>query len=482
MKQKILKTAFVLFLLCVKIQAQNPAEFDNSFDTGEGFSGLVSAIAVQPDGKILVGGMFTSYDGQTQNKFIRMNADGSKDTSFDVGTGFYFPPNIFGNNLVQINQIVVQPDGKILVGGRFKSYNEQTRWDILRLNAEDGSIDTSFSSMQFHSSNESPASIGIIILQPDGKMIVSGGFTKLNGQNQRYIVRLNADGSKDTSFDLETYIPYGINSIALLPDGKILILAKISGQERLMRFNSDGSLDTDTLYEIIETEFDTCSKIVLQPDGKILVEGKFYPVNQSYAGRKIIRLNTDGSKDTTFNIGETGFSLNGIYAVTLQPDGKILVGGYFVELNGQPEKKLVRLNSDGSKDTSFDIGTGFLSGNSYIQAITLQSDGKILVGGGDFTSYNGHSARNMVRLLNDEALSIEDFDSIEVKTHPNPVINEFMISVACSKVELFDILGKKVFEQNDVNSSVDISHLSKGLYIVKGQTANGNYTVKIVKQ
>ncbi|UPQ78372.1 T9SS type A sorting domain-containing protein [Flavobacterium azooxidireducens] len=479
MKQKILKTTFVLFLLCIKIQAQNPAEFDTSFDTGEGFYGLVTAIAVQPDGKILVGGMFNSYDGQTQNKFIRLNADGSKDTSFDIGTGFYFPPIGSSNNLVQIRQIVVQPDGKILVGGRFRSYNEQTRWDILRLNAEDGSIDTSFIAMQFQSSNQNPASIGIIILQPDGKMIVSGSFTTLNGQNQRYIVRLNADGSKDASFNLE-YHPSEINSIALMPDGKILILANISGQEKLIRFNSDGSLDTDTLYEIIETEFNTCFKIVLQPDGKILAEGKFNPDSQS-SGRKIIRLNTDGSKDTTFDIGETGFSFNSIFAVTLQPDGKILVGGDFVELNGQPEKKLVRLNSDGSKDTSFDIGTGFLSAYSYIQAITLQSDGKILVGG-EFTSYNGHSFRNLVRLLNNEALSIVDFDSTEVKTRPNPVINEFMISVACSKVELFDVLGKKVFEQNDVNSSVDISHLSKGLYIVKGQTANGNYTVKIVKQ
>src|SRR5690606_13912274 len=120
-----------------------------------------------------------------------------------------------------------------------------------------------------------------------------------------------------------------------------------------------------------------------------------------------------------------------------------------------------RLNTDGSIDTSFSIGTGF---NASVRTIALQSDGKILAAG-DFWEYNGQSAPRIARLHNTVTASIGDFEQSNVSIYPNPVSNEFMISVPSSNIEIFDIMGKKVFEQKNVNSSVDVSHLSKGLYI-----------------
>ena len=119
--------------------------------------------------------------------------------------------------------------------------------------------------------------------------------------------------------------------------------------------------------------------VVQQPDGKILVGGGFTTYNGATENR-IIRLNSNGTKDTSFNTG-TGFN-DYVFSIALQPDGKILVGGGFTTYNGAAENRVVRLNPDGTKDNSFNTGTGF---NSSVQSIALQPDGKILIGGSFIT-------------------------------------------------------------------------------------------------
>ncbi|MDP3696282.1 MAG: delta-60 repeat domain-containing protein [Desulfocapsaceae bacterium] len=197
------------------------------------FSGTIHAapysIAVQGDGKILVGGEFTIIGGQARNNIARLNADGAADTTFNSGAG----PND------GIASIAVQANGKILVGGYFSSIGGQARSYIVRLNAG-GTVDTNFNpDAAYH--------VHSIAVQADGKILVGGKFETIGGQARNYIARLNADGMADTNFN-----PDALNiveTIVVQADGKILVggfFTIIGGQARynLARLNSDGTADT----------------------------------------------------------------------------------------------------------------------------------------------------------------------------------------------------------------------------------------------
>lgn len=386
---------FALTLVCGKVEAQSTIQIDPTFDIGTGFTNELSvrSVALQSDGKILAGGYYTKYNGQTQNRISRLNIDGSLDTSFEIGTGF-------NSYVVAITQ---QPDGKILTGGAFTSYNGQTRNRIARLNS-DGSLDTSFNIGVGFSNSW----VHKITLQSDGKILVGGSFTEYNGQAQNRIVRLNTDGSIDTSFVTGTGFNNEIWSITLQPDGKILVgghFTSYNGQSRnsIVRLNTDGSLDTSfnigTGFNISEWTH-SVGAIILQADGKILIGGSFTEYN-GQTQKSIVRLNTDGSVDTSFNseVGFYRYHANGlIHTMALQPDGKILVGGTFTRFGTQTQGRISRLNSDGSLDTFFETGIGFNTGG--VDSIILQPDGKILTGG-HFAYYNGQSQRGLTRLYED---------------------------------------------------------------------------------
>ncbi|WP_445720334.1 T9SS type A sorting domain-containing protein [Flavobacterium sp.] len=356
---------------------------DTSFNIGTGFNNSVFAIQQQTDGKILVGGDFNSYKGVTEKYIIRLNADGSKDTSFNTGTGFDFA----------VTTIQQQTDGKILVGGNFYLYNGVGANNIIRLNT-DSSKDTSF--------NIGPGFNNLVYStqqQTDGKILVGGNFTSYKGVAEKYIIRLNADGSKDTSFNTGTGFNEGVQTIQLQTDGKILVGGNFTSykgvtEKYIIRLNADGSKDTS--FNTGTGFNNIVYSIQQQTDGKILVGGEFTAYNSAIASEKrIIRLNTDGSKDTSFNTG-TGFNAV-VFTIQQQPDGKILVGGRFISYKGVTENAIIRLNADGSKDTSFNTGTGF---NGEVRAIQLQTDGKILVGG-PFISYMGLTEGYIIRLNND---------------------------------------------------------------------------------
>ena len=353
---------------------------DTTFNIGTGFNNSVASIILQPDNKILAGGDFTSYSGVTRNRIIRLNTDGTIDNAFTIGTGF--------NNSVA--SITLQPDGKILAGGDFTSYSGVTRNRIIRLNT-DGTIDNAFTiGTGFNNS------VASITLQPDGKILVGGIFTSYSGVTSNYIVRLNTDGTIDNAFTIGTGFNNSVASITLQPDGKILvggIFTSYSGvtSNYIIRLNSNGTID-NTFN--IGTGFDSyVQSIILQPDGKILVGGNFTSYN-GVARNNIIRLNSDGSIDNTFNIG-TGFN-NFVWPMISQTDGKILVGGNFTLYNGVTRNRIVRLNSDGTIDNAFNIGTGFTG--DTLTTMILQPDGKILVGG-NFTSYNSTTRNRITRLV-----------------------------------------------------------------------------------
>ena len=286
------------------------------------------------------GGSFTTFSGATQNRLIRLNSDGSKDTSFNIGTGF-------SGGTATVVPIALQSDKKVLVGGDYTTFSGASQNRLIRLNT-DGSKDTSFNiGTGFGGGGNSTLSIGI---QSDGKVLVGGAYTTFTGSSQNRLIRLNSDGSKDTSFNIGTAFNQLIGSIAI------------------------------------------------QSDGKVLAGGAFTTFTGSSQIR-LIRLNSDGSKDTSFDIG-SGFDVT-INSIAIQSDGKVLVGGGFTTFTGSSQNRLIRLNSDGSKDTSFDIGTGF---GGTVNSIALQSDGKVLVGG-IFTTYQGITSLYSILLNSDGSVS-----------------------------------------------------------------------------
>ena len=372
------------------------------FGQGIAVNDVVYTTATQTDGKIIVGGTFVEVNGSTRNRLVRLNSDGTEDTSFytNLGSGF--------NGV--INSIALQSDGKILVGGTFTTLNAVTRNRLVRLNS-DGTVDTSFST---NLGSGFGNQVSTIVVQSDGKILVGGAFTTLNAVTRNRLVRLNSDGTLDTSFstNLGTGFNGAVNSIALQSDGKIVVgggfsTLDVATRIRLVRLNSDGTEDT-SFYTNLGSGFnDQVYSVAIQSDGRILVGGLFTTLN-AVTRNRFLRLNSDGTVDTTFytNLG-SGFT-NLVYSVAIQSDGKILVGGFFSQLNGNQRWYIVRLNSDGTEDTTFytNLGSGF---GSLIYHVAVQSDGKILVGGAYNTFKGNNTLAYFVRLASDGTVDPTDY-------------------------------------------------------------------------
>ncbi len=365
---------------------------DTSFTTngGTGFNATVNAIEIRSDGVILVVGDFSSFNQIIVNGITGLNQSGTRNVEFLINTGVGFNATV--------NSVAIQPDGKILCSGIFTNFNSTTINRIARLNS-DGSLDTAFATNIGTGFNGNASSI---VIQSDGKIILGGSFTTFNGTTVNYIVRLNSDGTRDTTFTTNTGTAFdgGVDSIAIQPDGKILCAGQFftfNGVtvNRILRLNSDGTRDT-TFTTNTGTAFDlTAQSIVIQSDGKIICAGSFTTFDGVTVNR-IVRLNSDGTRDTSFttNTG-TGFTST-VNSVEIQSDDKIVIVGDFTHFNGVSVNRIVRLNSDGTRDINFTINTnsGF---NGIARSIAIQADGKIIIVG-DFGAFNGVTVFRIVRL------------------------------------------------------------------------------------
>jgi len=395
---------FLTLILAAPVQADlNPGSLDTGFDPVAGTDDIVLAIALQPDGKVLIGGWFTEVDGVGRNRIARLNADGSLDTGFDPSAG--------ANNNVEA--VVPQPDGKVLIGGTFTQVNGVIRNRIARLNA-DGFLDTSFDT-----STGANETVYAVALQPDGKVLIGGKFTQVNDVGCSRIARLNADGSLDTSFDTSTGANEAVYAVALQPDGKVLIggiLTQVDGvaRNRIARLNPDGSLDST--FDPSSGANSYVYSVATQTDGKVLIGGAVTQVNG--VGRsRIARLNADGSLDTGFDPG-TGPN-DPVYDISLQDDGEVLIGGHFTHVDGVERRGIARLNTDGSLDTSFDTSSG---ANNVVLSTALQSDGKVLIGG-HFTQVDGVGRNHIARLNADGSLDTY----LDTGTGPNSFVRSVAI-------------------------------------------------------
>jgi uncharacterized delta-60 repeat protein len=354
---------------------------------------FVNSLAAQADGRILVGGRFSSLGGQTRSNIGRLNSDGTLDVSFNPGAGHSgsFAP------AASINCLAVQTDGEIVVGGSFTTLDGQSRTNLGRLNA-DGTLDVVFDPRP-------NGAVTCLAVQPDGKILVGGGFDTLGGQSRGRIGRLNADGTLDTGFNPDAN--GSVLSLAVQADRKIVVggtFTTLGGEtrNRLGRLEPDGSLDVG----FNAGANGAVHAVAVQPDGKILIGGAFTSL-AGHGRNRIARLNADGTLDLGFNPGAN----NAVHTIVAQANGKILIGGTFTNIAGLGRSRIARLNADGAADLTFDPGTGgsestFLPSNPSVYSIAVQADGKILVGG-DFTVLGGQSRSRIGRLNNTEPASQE---------------------------------------------------------------------------
>lgn len=336
---------------------------DNTFNPGTGANNSVAEVVTQPDGKLIIAGYFTSFNGKNSKSIVRLLANGTVDHSFNPGTG---PDN-------GIDALALQPDGKILIGGAFNTYNGISVKRVARLNA-DGTLDKTFKL-----DKEIDGLVFTMLLQPNGKILVGGYFNSFNGK-VRFggITRLNVDGSFDKSFNPgEGALFSSVYAITLQPDGKILMggdFRFFNGiiRDHIARLNADGSVDDS--FDSNRGVNEKINTIVLQADGKILIGGDFTK-HFNTSRNKIARLNANGSLDKTF---ESSVGANyTVRTIALQPDEKILVGGNFTKYNGINSNQIARLNADGTlTNDTFNRGTG---ANGDVRTLVLQPDGKILV-------------------------------------------------------------------------------------------------------
>jgi uncharacterized delta-60 repeat protein len=372
--------------------APSVAVLDQSFPGGAGFDQSIYAVLKQPDGKILIAGNFTNYGGVQRLKIARLNSDRTLDTSFNPGTSV-------GTDKT-IEKLVLQPDGKILIAGNFTEYGGVARTKIARLNA-DGSLDTSFTSGFSSAAASNPTQMEVIssiVVQPDGKMLVGGRFTSYNGTTIHHLLRLNSDGSLDTNFNSANGLNNGreanrILALALQPDGKLLIGGDFTqyggvGRNNIARLNADGSLDTN--FDPGAGAQGQVNVLTLQTDGKIMVGGSFLTFNNQF-DPNIARLNANGSVDTGF---VSGYPNAGPTFIEVLPNGKYLMGGYFSGYGGCSSERLVQINSNGSCDTSYSFGTGF---DGPVFTAQRLADGTLLIAG-NFGNYDGTNVKWLARL------------------------------------------------------------------------------------
>ncbi|MDQ6704569.1 MAG: delta-60 repeat domain-containing protein, partial [Acidobacteriota bacterium] len=426
---------------------------DTSFNPNA--NGLVLAIALQADGKILVGGAFTNIGGQPRNRMARLDASGSAD-SFDpspndfvfaialqadgkilVGGDFRGANSIGGqmrNRMARldpatgladpfdpsasatVHSIVVQADGKILVGGEFTGIGGQPRNRMARLDVAMGAADSFDPSAN--------GTVDTIALQADGKILVGGEFhgaNSIGGQTRTGVARLDATtGLADSSFNPNP-APFNaiVYAIALQADGKILAggtFTSIGGQPRvrLARLDAVTGLADSLDPNANGGSFPAVLAIAVQADGKIIAGGAFTALTPNGGAavtrNRIARLETDGLLDKTLNLNVTGSQIgSGVYATAIQRDGKILIGGKFETVLGVTRNNIARLNTDGTLDMAFNPNA-----SNTVNAIAVQMDGKILVGGDfngpSFLTTIGGQSRNYIARLDATSGQADSFD------------------------------------------------------------------------
>lgn len=395
------------YLGCTLIRYNSDGSRDFSFrsrgKTTTDFAGRSDqafAVAVQPDGKIIVAGSTETQPNVSVLAFARYNVGGDLDPSFGAGGK---ATAAFGGQGDIVFAIILQPDGKIVAGGRAASAG----FGLIRLNSN-GSVDTSFGSQgkvttQFP---EGPSEIRALALQPDGDIVAVGYTGPVPPAYKFALARYSSNGSLDPSFGTGGRVTTDLTdkgdaayAVGVQPNGKIVVAGNAENDNifrifGVARYNSDGSLDAgfgkkgkitnDILGRVGEAR-----ALAIQPSGKVIVAGYTESnnpfLNEDFA---LVRYNNDGSLDSTFGTG--GFVVTDFYsrgdfinAIVLTPGGKIIAAGTGTK-NNNADFGLAAYKDDGSLDSSFGIGGKVTTSFGIIAsatALALAPDGRIVAAG-----------------------------------------------------------------------------------------------------
>lgn len=415
------------------VKLTSTGQLDNSFVVGTGFNGSVRRIALQPDGKVLVIGVFTSYNGAPCGGIARLNADGTLDTGFVTGTG-------------QTSAFDIACDGYyIYLCGNSVVYNGGTSSHLVMIDPygnRQGWFAPTFPISAFQGvTNMSLTPAGIVCymnnvgvqrfmygggadagfapvdlpvnsvsdLRTDalGNVYVCGSAGTVNGQAHQGVFKLTTTGTVDPGFMTSVPINHAPYRVVPRTDGGVVFTTNVAntvcgGRAKtfLVGLSSTGVLDDTfnrgTGFVLHNSSLKRSYDMVVQPDGKIIACGDFYAYDQFPVGG-IVRINTNGQIDPTFDPGTAlntdAFSTIGL-ALAVQADGKVLMGGSYSSFNGTNINNLIRLQTNGTIDATFSIGTGFL-GN--VTALLVLPNGKIMVGGSMY-NFNGAPCTGVVRL------------------------------------------------------------------------------------
>jgi uncharacterized delta-60 repeat protein len=345
-----------------------------------------TTLAIQADGKILLGGYFFDVPSSTLHGVQRLNADGSLDAVF-------IEPEVSG----EVKAVAVQADGKILIGGHFDMVATTARHYLARLNAN-GLLDSSFTDPNLD------ADVWAIAVQSDGKILAVGDFQNVGATSRAYAARFTTTGSLDSSFADPQICCGPARAVALQANGSVLIggyFLGVTGNSAIgsiARFSANGTLDAAFPVDPSAT---TVGAIVVAPDGSIYV-GSSYDTTDNQSLRPIARLSANGTLDTTYaDIHADG----GTNTLALQPNGKIVLGGNFQLIDGQSRHALARLNTNGSLDTGFvDLSFSFdaVDPNGSIYGLATQANGKTIAIG-NFTLATAEPRQFAARIVTGDA-------------------------------------------------------------------------------
>ena len=484
------KTYTALLLLSITVAFSQSGELDLNF----GASGFMitqnedldtgHSMAVLPNDQIIMVG---GYDNFTA---IKLMADGTYDETF--GTQGQLLINFPGYKAAS-KDVVVQPDGKIIIAGFVFIAGGIDLFGIVRLNP-DGTLDNSFNGTGklVFDFDEDENYLNAVALQPDGKIVVIGQAAEYATAD--YVAaRINADGTFDTSFGTNGKQRINVQRddratcMALQPDGKILIGGysyPVGGSNccfAAIRLTSDGALDTTfgtdgkALAKVASSYGnDAVYDMKLQPDGKILMAAECYIGTSQDIG--IVRFTSDGDLDNTFS-GDGRFSTSMIgttdycNAIVVQPDGNILVAGSYYT-TPQRNMCVLRLTPAGELDTTFsnDGKANFVvpqDNGVSVYDMKLQSTGQILVSGYSLNDFM------IARIFSGTELSTHQWNTNELSFYPNPATQEIYFTENAATVGIYTLDGKRIAEQKNVSEKMDVSNLEKGIYLMDILKADG---------
>jgi len=537
MKTKLFRIAQVVLVTCLMTFIQ-VSYSQNGLDPDFGQGGTVvtniadleasiSGVVQLSDGKIVAAGDGYNVDADAESAVVaRYLVDGSLDTAF--GTNGITTLRI--NSLdTYIEAVKIDASGRIYVVGEVETASNEFNAAVARLTAN-GALDTTFGNAGFIVTNFGTTLEGeglSLAIQADGKIVLAG--IVVDNTNPVFdeladfaLARYNTGGSLDTTFGNAGYVITAFNanhfdallSVLLQPDGKIVASGfsftedpdtfEESSDIVAARYNANGSLDTsfggDGKVIIDIGDFDYIEGMALQSNGKILLCGDTFIESQDLDDSLVVRLNTDGSLDTSFS--DDGFvitpflnsadNFTSAHTVIANPDGSLLaVGGAFDNTTNDSYTTIAKYTASGNLDTSFRADGKFEYQDNDVESYEaiVTNTGKLLTAGSKFVDDGSNTTVNfyLAQFSLSNTLGTEDLNTNRITVYPNPVSSvlnlNFVTAENNTQIILYDTLGKVVARSttDSKNETLDLGNLSNGIYYLQVSQNDKTYTEKIVK-